>query len=85
MFVCNEAVGDRCMPALLINGQTNYRSHYLNFLECMHTVKLRFHRIICVLKRITISVACVPRGQHNLSNTHTHAHTHTHTNTHTEN
>jgi len=70
MFVCNEAVGEHCMPALLINGQTNYRSHYLNFLECMHAVKFSFHRIIYVLKRITISVACVPRGQHNLRNTH---------------
>jgi hypothetical protein len=71
MFVCNKAVGDRCMPALLINGQTNYRSHYLNFLECMHAVKLNFRRIICVLKCITVSVACVPRGQHGLGYTHT--------------
>jgi hypothetical protein len=30
---------------------------------------LSFHRIICVLKRITISVACLLRGQHKLSNT----------------
>jgi hypothetical protein len=36
IFVHNDAVGDRCVSALLVNDQWKFRRRYFHFVEYMH-------------------------------------------------